>query len=110
MKLTKTVAGVNGIPFTPVGWIALLGTLLLSHSTWATEPKQQGSAAWALALAKQRQATVVKTTTKTCSCSSQCVCGCNTGAPCRCSESQTIRQPTTTGCRIVNGVMVCPGK
>lgn len=77
--------------------------LLIASDVQATEPRQQGQAAWALAVARQRLAKAAPAT-KSCPCSAQCVCGCNSGAACHCGET------ASTGCRIVNGIMVCPSR
>jgi hypothetical protein len=117
MKITKPVvklndvAGVRCTHLPPAGLrlLALLGMMLTCSITHATEPRQQGATAWAMVMAKHRLTAVPKSTSKSCNCSSQCVCGCNNGTTCQCGAT-TQRNTTTSGCQMINGVMVCPGK
>lgn len=84
--------------------MTLLTLFLLLTITHATEPHQQGSAAWAMVMAKHRLTMKAPSpVTKSCSCSGQCSCGCNTGQPCQCGTSSS-----STGCTTINGVRVCP--
>ena len=117
MKITKPVPGMNNVPgvrgthLPPAmpQFLALLGMLLTCSIAHATEPRQQGSAAWAMVIAKHRLTAVPKSTSKSCPCSSQCVCGCNNGTACQCGAT-TQRNITSSGCQMINGVMVCPNK
>jgi hypothetical protein len=117
MKMTTIVAGMHDVPgvrctHLPPAWLlllALLGILLTCPIAHATEPRQQGSAAWAMVMAKHRLTAVPKSTRKSCPCSSQCVCGCNNGTACQCGAT-TQRNTTSSGCQMINGVMVCPNK
>jgi len=111
MKMTTTVAG-GRCTHLPPAWlrmIVLLTICVLPTIAHATEPRQQGSAAWSMVMAKHRLATVPKSTSKSCPCSSQCVCGCNNGTACQCGAT-TQRNTTNSGCQMINGVMVCPNK
>lgn len=90
--------------------ITLLTMFCMTTITFATEPPQQGSAAWAMVIAKHRLSTTPMAAGKSCPCSSQCMCGCNTGSSCRCSNIPPLDKTTSSGCQMVNGVMVCPGK
>ncbi len=86
--------------------IALTVLLIICTRAHATEPKQQGSAAWAITIARQKLTIAAQAqVTKACTCSSQCVCGCNTGGPCTCGKAGTAES-----CRLINGVWVCPNK
>lgn len=118
MKITKTarelndVAGVRGIPLPPAWQLlfALLGTMLACSIAHATEPRQQGSAAWAMVIAKHRLTAHSTVATKTCTCSSQCVCGCNNGTTCRCGSTTPREATASSGCTMINGVIVCPNR
>ncbi len=90
--------------------MTLLALLFIAPITHATEPRQQGSAAWAMVMAKHRLSTAPKTVSKSSSCSSQCVCGCNSGSACQCSSKTQLDKTTSSGCQMVNGVMICPNK
>lgn len=85
--------------------IALTVMLLICTGAQATEPKQQGSAAWAITIARQKLTTTAVQVKKACTCSSQCVCGCNTGGPCTCGKTSKAES-----CRLINGVWVCPNR
>ncbi len=95
MRMTKAVPGMHEVPgvrcthLPPARLLLLapLGMLLTCSITHATEPRQQGSAAWAMAIAKHRLTALPKSTSKSCPCSAQCVCGCNNGATCRCGST-----------------------
>ncbi|HQR06361.1 MAG TPA: hypothetical protein PLN21_06040 [Gemmatales bacterium] len=110
MRMMKTLAVVRGTPLPPAKplWLALLVMILICSITHATEPRQQGSAAWAVVMAKHRLTMKINSSaTKSCTCSSQCSCGCNTRQPCQCGTTTTS---SSTGCTMINGVMVCPNK
>ncbi|MFT3882763.1 MAG: hypothetical protein QM703_24310 [Gemmatales bacterium] len=110
VRMQKTVAGVRctHLPPAKLLLLALLAMILICSITHATEPRQQGSAAWAMVIAKHRLMKKSNSdATKSCTCSSQCSCGCNTGQPCQCGTTTTS---SSTGCTMINGVMVCPNK
>lgn len=86
--------------------IAIAGCLF-ALPLHADDPLQRGRAAWAIAVAKLQLSKTQPMVHATCPCSRQCVCGCQTGQGCRCGNTSSS---TGSGCTIVHGVMVCPGR
>lgn len=108
VRMQKTVAGGTPLPPAKPLLLTLLAMILMCSITHAMEPRQQGSAAWAMVIAKHRLTAAPKAVGKSCPCSPQCSCGCNQGSDCRCGTTTPRETTTNSGCRMINGVMVCP--